>query len=73
MLSNLPFVEYLGMEPAMLTDSEQTEMAPVVLVTVRPQLQQSFASFTFPITVVAALRMRDDLDSLLYQLVRWVG
>lgn len=61
----LPIVELLGVEAAMLTNREQTAEAPVVLVSLRPQPQRSWQSFSFPLSWEHAERLRDDLTNLL--------
>ena len=63
----LPIVELLGVEAAMLTDPEQTAVAPVVFIAVRPQPNHSWQSFSFPLSLEHAARLRDDLTSLLKQ------
>lgn len=65
--STLPIVELLGVEAAMLTNPEQTAVAPVVFLTVRPQPTQSWQSFSFPLSLDHAARLRDDLTGLLKQ------
>lgn len=63
----LPIVELLGVEAAMLTDSKQSAVAPVVFIAVRPQPHHSWQSFSFPLSLEHATRLRDDLTSLLQQ------
>jgi hypothetical protein len=63
----LPIVELLGVEGATLTNAEQTVAAPVVFLTFRPEPQQSWRSFSFPISLEHAVRLRNDLTKLLQQ------
>jgi hypothetical protein len=63
--STLPVVELLGIEPAMLTNPEHSDVAPVVFVTLRPQPHQNWQSFSFPLSWRHAERLRDDLTDLL--------
>jgi hypothetical protein len=64
----LPIVELLGVEPAILTNAEQTVGAPVVFLTFRPEPQRSWRSVTLPVSIEQAARLRDDLTRLLKQL-----
>jgi hypothetical protein len=61
----LPIVELLGVEPAMLANDERTAAAPVVFISLRPQPQHSWQSFSFPLSWKHAERLRDDLTNLL--------
>jgi hypothetical protein len=63
----LPIVELLGVEGAVLTDPERTTAAPVVFLTLRPEPDRSFRSFSFPLSVQQAARLRDDLARVLKQ------
>ena len=63
----LPIVELLGVEGAVLTDPERTTAAPVVFLTLRPEPDRSFRSFSFPLSVQQAARLRDDLTRVLKQ------
>lgn len=65
--SSLPIVELLGVEAAVLTDPERTTAAPVVFMTLRPEPGRSFRSFSFPLSVQQAARLRDDLTRVLKQ------
>ncbi len=64
---SLPIVELLGVEAAVLTDPERTAAAPVVFMTLRPEPGRSFRSFSFPLSVQQAARLRDDLTRVLRQ------
>ena len=64
----LPIVELLGVEAATLTNSEQTVAAPVVFLTFRPEPHQTWRSFSFPVSLQHAVRLRNDLAHLLQQL-----
>jgi hypothetical protein len=63
--STLPTVELLGIEAAMLANHERTATAPVVFISLRPQ--DSWQSFSFPLSWKHAERLRDDLTNLLKQ------
>jgi hypothetical protein len=63
----LPIVELLGVEPAVLTDPERTKAAHVVFLTLRPEPDRSFRSFSFPLSLQQAARLRDDLTHILKQ------
>lgn len=63
----LPIVELLGVEPAVLTDPERTKAAHVVFLTLRPEPDRSFRSFSFPLSLQQAARLRDDLTRILKQ------
>ena len=64
---SLPIVELLGVEAAVLTDPERTTTAPVVFLTLRPEPDRSFRSFSFPLGLQQAARLRDDLTHVLKQ------
>lgn len=61
----LPIVELLGVEAATLTNPEQTAAAPVVFLTFRPEPHDSFRSFSFPVSLQHAVRLRNDLTEVL--------
>ncbi|NLF73418.1 MAG: hypothetical protein GX575_30645 [Candidatus Anammoximicrobium sp.] len=61
----LPIVELLGVEAATLTDPEQTATAPVVFLTFRPEPHESWRSFSFPVSLQHAIRLRNDLTAAL--------
>jgi hypothetical protein len=63
----LPIVELLGVEAAMLTNAEQTVGTPVVFLTFRPEPNQNWQSFSFPVSLRQAARLRDDLTGVLKQ------
>jgi hypothetical protein len=63
----LPIVELLGVEAAVLTDPERTTAAQVVFLTLRPEPDRSFRSFSFPLSMQQAARLRDDLNRVLKQ------
>ena len=63
----LPIVELLGVEAAVLTDPERTTAAQVVFLTLRPEPDRNFRSFSFPLSWQQAARLRDDLTHLLKQ------
>jgi hypothetical protein len=65
----LPLVELLGVEAAMLSNVEQTAGMPVVFLTFRPEPHQSWQSFSFPVSLRQAARLRDDLTDVLQQFV----
>ena len=61
----LPIVELLGVEAATLTNPEQTATAPVVFLTFRPEPQENWRSFSFPLSLQHAVRLRNDLTAVL--------
>ena len=61
----LPIVELLAVEAATLTNPEQTAAAPVVFLTFRPEPHESFRSFSFPVSLQHAVRLRNDLTEVL--------
>ena len=61
----LPIVELLGVEAATLTNPEQTAAAPVVFLTFRPEPHDSWRSFSFPVSLEHAMRLRNDLTEVL--------
>ena len=61
----LPIVELLGVEAATLTNPEQTAAAPVVFLTFRPEPRENWRSFSFPVSLQHAIRMRNDLNEVL--------
>lgn len=61
----LPIVELLGVEAATLTNPEQTAAAPVVFLTFRPEPHESWRSFSFPVSLQQAIRLRNDLTEVL--------
>ena len=61
----LPIVELLGVEAATLTNPEQTAAAPVVFLTFRPDPQENWRSFSFPVSLQHAIRLRNDLTGVL--------
>lgn len=61
----LPMVELLGVEAATLTNPEQTATAPVVFLTFRPEPHESWKSFSFPLSLQHAVRLRNDLTAVL--------
>lgn len=61
----LPIVELLGVEAATLTNPEQTATAPVVFLTFRPEPHESWKSFSFPLSLQHAVRLRNDLTAVL--------
>lgn len=61
----LPIVELLGVEAATLTNPEQTAAAPVVFLTFRPEPHESWRSFSFPVSLQQAVRLRNDLTEVL--------
>ncbi len=63
----LPIVELLGVEAAVLTDPERTTAAHVVFLTLRPEPDRSFRSFSFPLSLQQAARLRDDLTRVMKQ------
>ena len=63
----LPIVELLGVEGAVLTDPAHTTAAHVVFLTLRPEPDRSFRSFSFPLSLRQAARLRDDLAHVLKQ------
>ncbi len=63
----LPIVELLGVEAAVLTDPEQKRAAQVVFLTLRPDPEHSFRSFSFPLSLQQAVRLRDDLNRVIKQ------
>jgi hypothetical protein len=66
----LPIVELLGVEAATLTNPEQTAAAPVVFLTFRPEPHESWRSFSFPVSLQQAVRLRNDLTEVLQRLQR---
>ena len=64
----LPICELLGITGATLTNEDQSVMAPVVFLTVRPEPRKQWTSFTFPIGLQQAYRLRDDLAHLLKEI-----
>ncbi len=66
----LPIVELLGVEAATLTNPEQTAAAPVVFLTFRPEPHESWRSFSFPVSLQQAVRLRNDLTELLQRFQR---
>jgi len=58
-------VELLGVEAATLTNPEQTATAPVVFLTFRPEPHESWKSFSFPLSLQHAVRLRNDLTAVL--------
>lgn len=63
----LPIVELLGVEAAVLTDPARMTAAQVVFLTLRPEPDRSFRSFSFPLSLQQAARLRDDLAHVLKQ------
>lgn len=63
----LPIVELLGVEAAVLTNPERTSAAQVVFLTLRPEPDRNFRSFSFPLSLQQAARLRDDLTRALKQ------
>jgi hypothetical protein len=61
----LPIVELLGVDAGTLTDEEGTVAAPVVFLTFRPEPHDNWCSFTMPISLPQAIRLRNDLTTLL--------
>lgn len=61
----LPIVELLGVEAATLTNPEQTATAPVVFLTFRPEPHENWRSFSFPLSLQHAVRLRNDLTAVL--------
>lgn len=61
----LPIVELLGVEAATLTNPEQSATAPVVFLTFRPEPHESWKSFSFPLSLQHAVRLRNDLTAVL--------
>jgi hypothetical protein len=61
----LAFVELLSVGEGMLTDADRSFQAPIVLLTVRPEPDKSWQSFTLAVSRKQARRLRDDLTKLL--------
>ena len=61
----LAFVELLSVGEGMLTDADRSFQAPIVLLTVRPEPDKSWQSFTLAVSRKQARRLRDDLTQLL--------
>lgn len=61
----LAFIELLGVGEGMLTDADRSFQAPIVLLTVRPEPDKSWQSFTLAVSRKQAKRLRDDLTKLL--------
>ena len=69
----LPFVEYLGIQPVLLTNPDQTIMEPAVLLSIRPEPTETWRSFSFPMTIQGVQRLRDDLGILLQEMAQMHG
>ncbi len=61
----LAFVELLSVGEGVLSDPDRSFETPIVLLTVRPEPNETFQSFSFAVSRTQAERLRDDLASLL--------
>lgn len=63
----LAYVELLSVGEGMLTDADRSFQAPIVLLTVRPEPDKSWQSFTLAVSRKQARRLKDDLTELLQE------